>query len=81
RPAGAGHGPTRAPGRGAAVGTAPTPGNASEGTNWDSYHMGVIAITLGRKLKWDPRKEEFIGDDEANTLRRGPTARDWTRGL
>ncbi|MHC5057947.1 MAG: hypothetical protein ACYTKD_25060, partial [Planctomycetota bacterium] len=37
-PAGAGHGPTRAPGRGAAVGTAPTPGNASEGTNWDSYY-------------------------------------------
>jgi predicted dehydrogenase len=29
-------------------------------------HLGVIAIRLGRKLKWDPAKEQFIGDDEAN---------------
>lgn len=25
-----------------------------------------IAMKLGRKLKWDPAKEQFIGDDEAN---------------
>lgn len=30
-------------------------------------HLGVIAIRLGRKLKWDPVKEQFIGDDEANS--------------
>jgi hypothetical protein len=35
------HGPTPAPGRRAAVGTASTPGNASEGTNWDSYNGGA----------------------------------------
>jgi predicted dehydrogenase len=29
-------------------------------------HLGVIAIRLGRKLKWDPAREQFIGDDEAN---------------
>ena len=29
-------------------------------------HLGVIAIRLGRKLNWDPVKEQFIGDDEAN---------------
>jgi len=29
-------------------------------------HLGVIAIRLGRKLKWDPAKEQFIGDDEAD---------------
>ena len=25
-------------------------------------------MLLGRKLKWDPVKEEFIGDDQANAL-------------
>ena len=30
-------------------------------------HLGVIAIRLGRKLNWDPAKEQFIGDAEANT--------------
>ena len=29
-------------------------------------HLGVIAIRLGRKLKWDPVNEQFIGDTEAN---------------
>jgi myo-inositol 2-dehydrogenase / D-chiro-inositol 1-dehydrogenase len=28
-----------------------------------------IAMKLGRKLRWDPVKEEFIGDAEANALR------------
>lgn len=29
-------------------------------------HLGVIAIRLGRKLAWDPVKEQFVGDAEAN---------------
>ncbi len=29
-------------------------------------HLGVIAIRLGRKLEWDPQREKFVGDDEAN---------------
>jgi predicted dehydrogenase len=29
-------------------------------------HLGNIARWLGRPLKWDPEKEEFPGDDEAN---------------
>jgi len=29
-------------------------------------HLGLLAIDLGRKLKWDPAKERFVGDDEAN---------------
>ena len=39
-------------------------------------HLGNIAMKLGRNLKWDPDKEEFVNDVEANRLvdrpRRGP---------
>lgn len=31
-------------------------------------HLTNIAMLLGRKLKWDPVKEQFPGDDEANKL-------------
>lgn len=30
-------------------------------------HLGVIAIRLGRKLRWDPAAEQFVGDTEAST--------------
>ena len=30
-------------------------------------HLGVIALRLGRKLQWDPAKEAFVGDAEADT--------------
>jgi myo-inositol 2-dehydrogenase / D-chiro-inositol 1-dehydrogenase len=30
-------------------------------------HLGVIAIRLGRKLTWNPEKERFVNDAEANT--------------
>jgi predicted dehydrogenase len=30
--------------------------------------IGDIAIRLGRKLKWDPVKEQFPGDDEASRM-------------
>ena len=43
-------------------------------------HMGVIAIQLGRKLRWDLKKEVFIDDDEANILRKGPEQREWATG-
>jgi hypothetical protein len=29
-------------------------------------HLGIIAYTLQRSLKWDQAKQEFPGDDEAN---------------
>lgn len=31
-------------------------------------HLGVIAIRLGRELQWDPEKEQFVGDAEANSF-------------
>ena len=30
--------------------------------------LGWIAMKLGRKLRWDPVKEVFVGDDEANAM-------------
>jgi predicted dehydrogenase len=32
-------------------------------------NLGQIAMVLGRKLRWDPAKEEFVGDEVANRLR------------
>lgn len=29
-------------------------------------HLGVIALRLGRKLKWDARAERFVADKEAD---------------
>lgn len=29
-------------------------------------HLANIAIRLGRPLKWDPQREQIVGDDEAN---------------
>ncbi len=34
-----------------------------------ALHMGNIAMQLNRKVYWDPEKEAFIDDDEANALR------------
>jgi predicted dehydrogenase len=31
-------------------------------------HLANIARWTGRKLTWDPKKEQFVGDDEANGL-------------
>jgi predicted dehydrogenase len=40
-------------------------------------HVGNIAMLLKRKLRWDPVKEEFPGDDEANRLLERPMRAPW----
>ncbi len=41
-------------------------------------NLGQIAMVLGRKLKWDPAKEEFVGDDMANRLRTRAMRSPWS---
>jgi predicted dehydrogenase len=40
-------------------------------------HLGIIAKKLGRPLKWDPAKERFVGDDEADRLLSRETRSPW----
>jgi myo-inositol 2-dehydrogenase/D-chiro-inositol 1-dehydrogenase len=40
-------------------------------------NMGVIALRLGRNLEFDPDKQEFINDDEANKLINQPMRGEW----
>jgi predicted dehydrogenase len=41
-------------------------------------HLAGIAIQLGRKLKWDPVKEEFVRDKEANALLARQQRKKWS---
>jgi hypothetical protein len=36
-------------------------------------HAAALSWLLGRKLRLDPAREEFVGDDEANRLRSLPS--------
>ncbi len=41
-------------------------------------HLANIAIKLGRKLKWDPERELFPGDDAANAMLKRTLRAPWT---
>lgn len=41
-------------------------------------HVAQIAWWLNRPLKWDPVKDEFIGDDEANRMRSRAMREPWS---
>src|SRR5216117_3060830 len=43
-------------------------------------HLGNIAMQLGRDLKWDPRKERFVSDAEANKMLSRPYCAPWKLG-
>ncbi|MHC4745031.1 MAG: Gfo/Idh/MocA family protein, partial [Planctomycetota bacterium] len=40
-------------------------------------HLGVTAITLGRRLKWDPAAERFTNDDQADKMLHRPMRGPW----
>ncbi len=40
-------------------------------------HLGNIAYKLGRALKWDPEREVFVGDSDANRLLSRPMRSPW----
>jgi predicted dehydrogenase len=40
-------------------------------------HIGNIAMELGRKLRWDPDREEFQGDETANRMRSRAEREPW----
>ena len=40
-------------------------------------HLAIIAHKLRRSLRWDPRREQFIGDDAANRLRSRAMREPW----
>jgi hypothetical protein len=41
-------------------------------------HLANIAMRLGRKLQWDPAKEVFLNDDEANRMKMPSMRGPWT---
>ncbi len=41
-------------------------------------NVSDISLRLGRKLKWDPRNDQFIGDDQANSMLSRAERSPWT---
>jgi len=40
-------------------------------------HLGDITIRLGRKIKWDPKTEQIVGDAEATRMMSRPMREPW----
>ncbi|HEX4150535.1 MAG TPA: hypothetical protein VHY20_16170, partial [Pirellulales bacterium] len=40
-------------------------------------HLGNIAMQMRRELHWDPQKEQFVGDDQANLMVSKPMRSPW----
>lgn len=41
-------------------------------------HLGLVAMQLGRKLKFDPKANGFLDDDEANKMLVRQLREPWT---
>ena len=46
-----------------------------------SCHLSNIAMLLRRKLRWDPEKEDFVGDEQASALVARPQREPYTISL
>ena len=51
---------------------------AMTGTSVTVCHLGVLALRLSRKLQWDPSKEQFVGDRDANHWLSREMRKPWT---
>ena len=62
-----------------AVKTRKQPGGHAEAAHRSAtlLHLANAAIRTGRKLRYDPVKEQFIGDEEANRLVNQPMRAPW----
>ena len=49
-------------------GTTPISDVVSQHQSVTTCHIGNISMRLGRKLQWDPSREQFVGDVEANAM-------------
>ena len=54
-----------------------------EDGHWTSIacHLGNISLRTGRRLQWDPEKQEIIGDREAAAMQRRPYRKPWDQVL
>ena len=52
-------------------------GEASADANLTTVHAANICMWLKRDMKFDPAREEFVGDDEANRLRSRAMREPW----
>jgi predicted dehydrogenase len=56
----------------------PTMAPAEDGHRTASFcHLAVIALTLARKIKWDPQRERFVDDPEADRMIGRPMRPPW----
>ena len=62
-----------------AIRTRQRPGGHAEAAHRSAaiLHLANIAIRVGRKIRYDPVKEQIIGDDEANRLVNQPMRAPW----
>ena len=42
-----------------------------------SCHMCNITLMLGREIKYDPKAQKFLGDEQANALLKRPARQDY----